>query len=401
MSMEGTIRAKPNDQVANRVTCLPTSEIRRIHARAEKIGGVVDLTLGDTYFSTPIHIIDAAKKALDSGYTHYTLNQGLPLLREAIAEQASQEYGTTIAPDQVLVTSGVTQAILYSILSVINPGDEVLIISPSYNSYPIQVKFAEGIVKYVQSFPEEQYHLSYDQIEKLVTARSKMVVINNPTNPTGNVFEKRDVGVISEIARNHNLFILADELYDKLVYDGSRHYSLASVSGNEDRLLLINGPTKTYAMTGWRVGYVIAPSELVPFMVRLQQIDGICAPAMAQLATHAAITGPQDCVEEMKRAYTIRRDLVSQELKSCETVGLTPSRGTFFSFPSIMDNEKDATGFVEWSLAKEKVATVPGKIFGPPGANCIRISFACEMDSLIEGMRRLRAALDSYKHSGQ
>lgn len=381
-------------KVSDRALSIKPSGIRRLFELAQRTSGVISLGIGEPDFDTPLYIKEAAKKALDEGYTRYTPNAGFLDLREAIAEKLRRENGIHVGPDEVVVTGGGgTGALMLSFMTLVNPGDEVIIPDPGFVVYEAAIRMAGGGPVYVSLREEEDFRMLPERVEEKVTSKTKFIVINTPSNPTGMVLDRGDLEGIADVAIKHDLYIISDEVYEKITYDGYRHFSIASLEGMKERTITINAFSKTYAMTGWRIGYASGPREVVDEMVKLQMFSMVHAPAMAQRAALTALKGPQDFVEKMVEEFDRRRRFMVDRLNSMKGISCLKPRGAFYIFLNIkrlnMSSEEVAMKF----LNEAKIATVPGAAFGPSGEGYLRLSYATSMDKLKEACDRVERVL--------
>jgi len=381
-------------RVSERVRLIRPSGIRRLFDLAQRTPGVISLGIGEPDFDTPSHVKEAAKKALDEGYTHYTPNAGFPDLREAIAEKLRSENRIEASPDEVIVTGGGgTGALMLASMCLINPGDEVLIPDPGFVVYEPMVLMAGGRPVYVPLREEEGFKMKAEEVERLITPRTRVLVVNTPSNPTGGVMEREDLEPIAELAVKHDLYVISDEVYEKFVYDGHRHVSLASLPGMWERTVTVNSFSKTYAMTGWRIGYAAAPKPLVDEMVKLQQFSMVHAPAVSQRAALAALKGPQDFVDLMVGEFDKRRRLLVERLNSIEGLSCLKPKGAFYVFLNIKGLGLSSEEAAEWLLKQAGVVTVPGVAFGPSGEGYLRLSYARPIEQLEAACERLEEAV--------
>ena len=381
--------------IANRSISVSGSGIRKMYNLALGIEDLVHLEIGEPDFPTPHYIIEAAKKAMDEGYTRYTPNSGYMDLRERIAEKLLEENKIEADPtSEIIVTAGAMQALSLAILVTINPGDEVIIPDPAYESFERQVKFAGGIPVPVEVKEENEFRLAPEDVERATTKRSKMVIINTPSNPTGSVMGKTDLEGIAELAKKHNLLILTDEIYEKIIYDGLKHFSIASLPEMKDRTISVFGFSKTYAMTGWRLGYAVSNKKIIEQMNKVQEFYVTCASSISQRAALAALEGPQDCVERMVKEYKVRRDLLYKELIKSDKISCVKPKGAFYLFPNISKTGLRSQKAAELLVEKGKVVTVPGEAFGKNGDEFLRLCYATSMNVLQEATVRILSTLD-------
>lgn len=356
---------------------------------------IVHLEQGEPNFTTPRHILEAAAEGMWNGFTHYTDINGTLELREAIAEKLEKENGIVVDPKtEVTVTCGSQEAMFIAALGFLNPGDEALILDPYYPAYYEDTLIAEATPITVPLNEEEDYRVDIDILESKITRRTKMIWLCNPSNPTGHVFSKQDLEVLAEVAKRHNLIVFVDEIYEKLIYDGARHISIGSLPGMEDRTITVNGFSKAYAMTGWRIGYVVAEKKLSATLRTLHYYTTLCPNAISQKAALAALTGPQGCIEEMIKEYDRRRMLVIHELDEIDDLFYTRPKGAFYVFPNFSSFEKSDEEMALRLLKETKVVTVPGSGFGKTGVGHLRISYSVSYEEVKEGMKRIREYLD-------
>jgi aminotransferase len=378
--------------LSERVAQLPPSSISRIFERAVLMEGVVHLEVGEPDFDTPEHIREAAREAMDEGYTHYTSAYGYLELREAIAEKTKRELGIDADPaTEIAVTPGGSNAIYCVFQALLDPGDEVLVPDPAWPHYEPGVRLAGGVPVPYPLREENEFRPRAEDLATLITPRTKMVVLNSPSNPAGAVVTRRDLEAVAGLVVEHGLLVLSDEVYEKIIFDGLRHESIAALNGLRERTVLVNSFSKTYAMTGWRVGYLIAWKELVDQVAQLVLYTSACTPSIAQRAALAALQGPQDCVARMVEEYRRRRDYLVKRLEEIEGVSCVRPRGSFYAFPNIRGLGLPSWELAERLLAEARVATIPGAGLGRYGEGHLRLSFATSLENLEEGLGRLEA----------
>ena len=359
------------ERFASRVAGIEISGIRRAFEAAS--ADFINLGLGEPDFDTPEHIKTAAVQALKAGFTGYTFNKGIPELREAISDKLLRQNRLSVSPEEIIVTSGASEALHIAILSVVERGDEVLIPNPGFVSYPALTKLADARPVGVPLNDEAGYTISIEALKERITARTKALIINSPANPTGAVEPESNIKAIAELASDHHLTIISDEVYEHLVYDGAEHVSPARFY---DGVITVNAVSKTYAMTGFRLGYVVASEEYIEQMLKVHQYIQACASSISQKAALAAITGPQDCVIEMRNEFKRRRDYLMSALRSMGIRFPVP-KGAFYIFPEVNDERE----FVE-ELRRRRVIVTPGSAFGTRGRNHVRISYAANFNLL-------------------
>lgn len=362
--------------------------------RSVGIEDLVHFEQGEPDFSTPTHIVSAAVKAANEGFTHYTEMDGTLELRQAISEKLRNENHIHVdAKTEVTVTSGSQEAMLIAALGFLNPGDEALILDPYYPAYFEDTLIAEATPVNALLDAHKNYRIETETLEKKITKRTKMIWMSNPCNPTGHAFSRQDLESIAEVAQTHDLVVFSDEIYEKLVYDGTKHISIASLPGMEDRTITVNGFSKAYAMTGWRIGYVIAEKKLSETLRKLHYYAVLCPNAISQKAAFAALTEPQDCVKEMLKEYMKRRKLVIDELNQIGSLSYAMPKGAFYVFPDFTAFEKSDETLALQLLNQSRVVTVPGSGFGESGKGHLRISYSISYEQIKKGMERLKAYL--------
>ena len=385
-------------QLAQRSHAVEWSGIRVMFALADEIEGVVNLGIGQPDFDTPQHIRDAAKIALDEGYTRYPPAKGFFDLRQAIAEKLRLKNKIHADPDtNIFVAVGAMQVIFNAILHLIEPGEEVMVIDPGYDYYS-QIGLFGGIPVRIPAREENGFKVDPVDVKKAITPKTKMMIVNTPANPTGALLDEGILDALAEIAQHHGLLVLADEPYEDIVFDGNQHRSIGAIDGMQDLTISAFTLSKSYAMTGWRVGYAVAPKSVIDEMEKLMEhmVSGVTA--MAQRAALAAITGPQTCVEEMLKAYDRRRRIVYEGLNAIDGISCLMPKSTFYAFPNIK-----SIGMSSWDLAKflvkeHQVAMVPGSIFGRNGEGYLRLSFAAGSEQLTEGLSRIKRGVEKIYH---
>jgi aspartate/methionine/tyrosine aminotransferase len=351
---------------------------------------LIHLEIGEPDFRLPDHITEASLLALKDGFTKYTPNAGLEELREAIAEKLKQENGFDADPkDEIMVTAGAMNALSLSMLSTINEGDEVVIPDPGYVSYVAQVLLAGGIPVYAPLLEKNDFRMTADDLESVVSKRTRMIILNSPSNPTGGVELKEDLKGIADLAVDNDVLVLSDEPYERIVYPGNRHYSIAALPGMHDRTISIFSFSKTYAMTGMRIGFMSGPRELIRQMTKLQEHYVACVNSISQKAALAALRGSQKCVQDMIAEYARRRELLINGLNETGVISCRKPAGTFYAFPNITKTGYDSKTVTHRLLTEAKVATVPGVAFGKSGEGHIRICFATDIENIREALRRI------------
>jgi len=380
---------------SNRVNQIKPSAIQKMLALSKGMENVIHLEQGEPDFTTPTHILEAAVEATKKGFTHYTEIDGTLELRQAIADKLEKENGIYADPQtEVTVTSGSQEAMLIAALGFLNPGDEALILDPYYPACFEDTLIAEAQPITVPLDEERHYRIELEALESRITKKTKMIWLCNPSNPTGHVFSRQDLEIVAEAARKHDLIVFVDEIYEKIVYDGARHVSVGSLSGMEDRTITVNGFSKAYAMTGWRVGYVVAGKKLSATLHKLHYYTVLCPNAISQKAAFAALTGPQDCVQEMVSEYSRRREFTLSELGRIKSLSYVIPKGAFYVFPDFSRYEKSDEVMASNLLKEVGVVTAPGSGFGRTGEGHLRISYSVSSDQVNEGLKRIRRCLE-------
>jgi aspartate/methionine/tyrosine aminotransferase len=361
----------------------------------EKQGfNIIHFEIGEPDFDTPEHIKEAAIKALKEGYTHYTPSPGIPELREAIADSIKEEFGVEYTPEEVIVTPSGKTAIFYAIVSVVEEGDEVIIPTPSFPAYESVVRFLNAKPVFVELREEDDFRLKPEYVESKITSKTKAIIINSPHNPCGSIITRSDVEGLADLALKHDLILITDDVYHKLIYDGFKHESVVSIPDVKDRTILINSLSKTYAMTGWRVGYIAANRELINHIIVLQNNVVSCVPSFIQKASIAALRGPQDFIKKMVEEYRRRRDVIVDGLNKIEGFSCRKPLGAFYAFVNVKRIGLKDTELVEYLLKEAKVATLHGSAFGYGGEGYLRFSYATSMENIKEGLERVREAVE-------
>ncbi|MBW3583529.1 MAG: pyridoxal phosphate-dependent aminotransferase [Euryarchaeota archaeon] len=372
---------------------LPSETVRISGLVAEKRRqgiDVVSFAAGEPDFPTPEHVREAAKKALDEGKTRYVPAPGVPELREAVAKKHVEENGMAeTRPEHVLVTPS-KQAIAYAILATVDHGDEVLLPDPCWVSYDPLVRLAGGTPVYVPLDAEDGFRMRPEPVAEHITGKTKLVVMNSPSNPTGGMDLPADVRGVAELVQDHGLYLLSDEIYEHVRYGGAEHLSPASLPGMTDHTVTVNGLSKSFSMTGWRIGWAIASGELMKAMGKLQSHTITHPTSFAQYGALAALTGPKDFIAEMMVAFERRRRLVLDLLAEIPGVTCAEPRGAFYVFPDISGTGMDAMTFAERLLEEGDVGVTPGPAFGPGGEGHVRISYATSDERIREGLARMK-----------
>lgn len=361
---------------------------------------VINLSVGEPDFNTPDHIKEAAKKAVDDNYSRYSPVAGYPALRKAIVAKLKKENGLDYTPEQIVCSNGAKQCVCNAVMALVSPGEEVIIPAPYWVSYPQMVLMADGKPVFVEAGIEQDFKITPAQLEEAITARTKAIILCSPSNPTGAVYSQAELEALAEVLRRHEqVYIISDEIYEHINYVGS-HASIARCEGMYDRTIVINGVSKAYAMTGWRIGFCAAPLALAKACSKLQgqYTSGPCS--VSQVAATEAFAGPQECVEEMRQAFERRKELIVRLAREIPGLEVNEPHGAFYLFPQcssyfgkrfgdkVIENSTD---FALYLLEHAHVATVGGDAFG--SARCFRMSYATSDENIVEAMRRIKEAL--------
>ena len=389
-------RSKHYSIISQRVKQLSPSGIRKFFDLLASMEGVISLGVGEPDFVTPWHIREAAIYSLERGNTMYTSNLGMPELRQELSRYLKDNYDLEYDPNsELLITVGVSEGLDLAMRAILNPGDEVIMPDPHYVAYDSCVILAEGTPIMVPTNQENNFEISAADIEARVTSKTKAILIGYPSNPTGAVMPKNKLADIAEVARRHQLVVISDEIYAKLVY-GVEHTCFAALPEMKERTILLGGFSKAYAMTGWRVGYAAATKEVIAAMTRIHQYTMMCAPTMGQVAAIEALKSGEDSVTEMVEDYNKRRLVIVKGLKD---IGLTcfEPRGAFYAFPSIRGTGMSSEEFAERLLTEEKVAVVPGSTFGQCGEGYVRCCYATSLADIEEALSRMKRFVDKHR----
>ena len=381
-------------RVSDTVQSVPPSGIRRFFDLANELEDVISLGVGEPDFVTPWHIRESCIHALEQGHTSYTSNQGLPELREEIADTFLRDHSLHYDPnEEILITTGVSEGIDLAMRAILNRGDEVIIPEPCYVSYVPTVIFASGVPVTVATSIENDFKVTAEQIEDAVTEKTRAILINYPNNPTGATMEKKDLEEIADVATEYDLIVISDEIYDKLTYDG-KHTCFSSLNAMTANTVLFNGFSKSHAMTGLRVGYALGSSDIIGAMTKIHQYTMLCAPITSQMAAIDALRNGQAEMERMVREYDRRRHLI---ISGFNKIGLDCfwGKGAFYAFPSIAGMGMTADEFAERLMLEKRVAVVPGNVFGDSGAGFLRCSYAASRDDIKEALARIGEFVES------
>ena len=383
-------------EFAQRMSSLGTETAFEVMARAKRLEAegrsIIHLEIGEPDFDTPEHITEAAIRALRDGYTHYTPAAGIPKVREAVADYIARTRGIPVQAGQVILVPGSKNVLLFALMALVNPGDEVIYPDPGYPIYESVARFLGATLRPIRLREENDFRFDLDEFRALLGPRTRMVILNSPHNPCGSVLERADIEAIADAVMGSKAYVLSDEIYSRILYEGT-HYSIAAVPGMQERTILMDGLSKAYAMTGWRVGFGVMPPELVQKMSQLMINSNSCAAAFSQMATIAALSGPQDSVDKMVREFRVRRQIIVDELNKIDGVTCRMPKGAFYVFPNVSALDQDVKRLANFLLDEAGLACLAGTAFGEAGRGYLRFSYANNQESIREGMRRMREAL--------
>lgn len=392
----------PISKRINKIGASPTmkiaAEAKQMQSRGEN---VVDLSVGEPDFPTPQNVKEAAKRAIDNNQTHYTLNNGTIELRTAISQKLKKENGLDYSTNDIIVSTGAKQSLYNAIQSLVHDDDEVIFSSPYYVSYPEMVTLAHGHSVIIPTTEETEFNLTPEQLERAITPKTKVLILSYPTNPTGSCYTKEELEAFAEIVERNNLYVICDDIYENIIYDDNKFVCFAALNENiKNRTVVVNGFSKSYAMTGWRIGYAAGPEEIIKAMNKIQSHSTSNASSISQAAALEALNGPQDFIEMMRKEYEQRRDFVFEKIMSIKGITCFKPKGAFYLFPNLkyyfgkstsVFRIEHAFDLAMYLLYEAKVATVPGSAFGAEGY--LRLSYATSMENLKEGVERIKEAL--------
>ncbi len=385
---------QPEAHVSAMVRDMPPSGIRKFFDIVMSMDDVISLGVGEPDFVTPWHIREACIYSLEQGQTSYTSNNGMPELREGLSEAVRQDIGLDYDPDEsVLITTGVSEAVDLAFRATLNRGDEVIVPQPCYVAYVPDIILAGGVPRVVATELKEKFKVRPEDIEPAITERTRALILSYPNNPTGAVMTRQDLEEIADLVVENDLLVVSDEVYDKLTYC-EKHTSFAQLEGMKERTVLLNGFSKSYAMTGWRIGYALGDPAIVGAMTKVHQYTMLCAPTMAQAAAVEALRRGDNEIKRMKREYDRRRRLFVSELERLGLPCFEPG-GAFYAFPSIEGTGLSSEEFAERLLMDRKVAVVPGNVFGDCGEGFLRCSYATSREEILEAVDRIELFLES------
>ncbi len=380
--------------LAGRINLIQRSKIRELFEKASKMKDVISLGIGEPDFETPTVIKEAAKRALDEGYTHYTPNAGIPEFREAIAEYYHESYSVDVDPSNIIVTAGAYEATYLAFQSLLEAGDDVIIPDPAFVCYVEDAKIAEAGILRIPLREENKFRIDPDELVEMITKRTRMLVMNYPNNPTGATLDKKTARAIGEIAEDYNIYILSDEPYEHFLYEGAKHYPMIKYA--PDNTILANSFSKTFAMTGWRLGFTIAPVQVIRDMIKLHAYVIGNVTSFVQIAGITALRDKRswEAVRKMRETYDERRRLVIKYLSKMPHITPFRPKGAFYIWVKIdPDLDMSSEDFAEWLLEAARVVVIPGTAFGKHGEGWVRISYATKKEQLTEALERMHAAL--------
>ena len=398
MSTTQPTRRATADFLNDTVRAIPPSGIRRFFDMLAEMNDVISLTIGEPDFTTPEPITRAAIESLEAGETHYTANGGMVELRELIAANLRDRYGVSYDPmAELIITVGASEGVDASLRATINPGDEVIYHEPCFVAYAPCIELAGGRPVAVSTTDETDFRVTADMIRAAITPRTKAIFLGYPNNPTGAVLDREELEDIARVADEHDLLVYSDEIYDRLVYGDHQHTAFSALPGMRDRTILLGGFSKSYAMTGWRIGYVAAPRELMSGISKIHQYGIMCAPTSAQYAGIEALKSGEPHVQEMRAEYDRRRRYMTDRFNQIGLHCFEPM-GAFYCFPQVSDaTGLDETTFAEKLLEEERVGVVPGTAFGPSGAGHVRVCYATAFDQIVEAMDRIERFVSRHR----
>jgi aminotransferase len=385
---------------AERLKDIKPSGIRRLFALTQYEHAIISLGIGEPDFTPPRHVLDAAKQAMTEGKTHYTTSNGISELREALSKKFTREYGLFYNPEnEILVTVGATEAVSLALLAFINPGDEVLIPDPGFVCYVPAVLIAGGIPLLMPLLENDGFKPDIEAVTSLITKKSRVIIINSPHNPTGSVLTYDELAKLAKLVVENDLILVSDEVYEKITYGNVKHYCLATFPGMRERTIVVNSFSKTYAMTGFRVGCALGPEDLISAMLLVHQFTVACVGGPAQYAATAALEGPQDFVAKMVSEFDRRRRLIYKRLSEIEGFNCSLPEGAFYAFPNIKAFKTTSAEFSDFLLKEAKVAVTPGSSFGKYGEGFLRLSYATSYEKISEALNRIEKAIRKLPRS--
>ncbi len=371
---------------------MPPSGIRKFFDLVSEMEGAISLGVGEPDFVTPWHVREACIYSLESGNTHYTSNKGMPELRQAICDQVKKSSCLDYDPaEQILITTGVSEAVDLAFRATLNPGDEAIVPEPCYVAYTPDIVLAGGVARAAPTRLENEFRLQPEDVSAAITEKTRALLLSYPNNPTGAIMTRADLEELADVVVEHDLLVISDEVYAELTYSGS-HVSFAQLEGMQERTVILNGLSKSHAMTGWRIGYALGDPALVGAMTKVHQYTMLCAPTMAQVAALEALQKGEEEMQQMRHEYNLRRRMFVSGLNRIGLDCFEP-RGAFYAFPSVRAWGLSSETFAERLLHEQKVAVVPGNVFGESGEGFLRCSYATSREELIEALDRIETFL--------
>ena len=385
-------------KIAQRMSRLGTESAFEVLAKARLLEAegmdVIHLEIGEPDFNSPSNIVDAGKRALDEGYTNYSPSPGYPELRERIANEIRETRGVSVTGDNVVVTPGGKPIMFFLIMAVVDPGDEVLYANPGFPIYESMISFVGGVPVPMQLHESKDFNIDVDEIAGQITGRTKLMVINSPNNPCGSIIPQEDLERLSELAREHDIIVLSDEIYSKFLYEGE-HHSVSTFPDMRERTIILDGFSKSYAMTGWRIGYGVMPLELVEPISRLATNSVSCTASFTQMAALEALSGPQDDSYAMVAEFKRRRDIIVEGLNQIKGIRCRLPKGAFYAFPNVEETGMSSQQFADDLLNKAGVACLTGEAFGEYGDGFVRFSFANSTENIEKALDRIERFVKS------
>ena len=379
-------------KLAERMTRLGTETAFEVLAKARRLEAegqdIIHLEIGEPDFDTPANIVEAGKQALAEGYTHYGPTPGLMEVRERIAQEVSETRGISVTADNVVITPGAKPIMFFTMLALVDEGDEVLYPNPGFPIYESMIDFVGGVAVPMKLLPSRDFAVDVAEVKGQITPRTKLMVLNSPNNPCGSIIEKAEIEALADLARQHDILVLSDEIYRRFLYEGE-HHSVSSFPGMRDRTVILDGFSKTYAMTGWRIGYGVMPIELVEPISRLSTNSVSCTASFTQVAVLEAMDGPQDEPQRIVAEFKKRRDIIVDGLNRIPGIRCPMPKGAFYAFPSVEGTGISSREFADTLLEDYSVACLAGESFGEYGTGCVRFSFANSAENLERALERI------------
>ena len=379
-------------KLAERMSRLGTETAFEVLAKARRLESegrdIIHLEIGEPDFDTPANVVQAGIRALGEGYTHYGPSPGLPEVRERIAEEVSRTRDISVTADNIVVTPGGKPIMFFTILALVDEGDEVLYPNPGFPIYESMIRFVGGVPVPIKLLPSRDFNIDVDEVASQITPRTKLLILNSPNNPCGSIIEKRQQQELADLAKEHDVMVLSDEIYIRFLYEGE-HHSVASFPGMRERTIILDGFSKTYAMTGWRIGFGVMPSELVEPISRLCTNSVSCTASFTQRAVLEAMDGPQDEANSIVAEFKNRRDIIVSGLNQIPGIRCAMPKGAFYTFPSVEDTGMSSREFADGLLEDAGVACLAGESFGEYGKGCVRFSFANSAENIERALERI------------